>query len=467
MSSFRVVEGSRRLALFTLVLAACSSGPIPRGDRPGWVSQPTSDARFPPSAFVVGVGYSPLAGKPVSEVLAAVDAAARAQLAATLQGTLPAQVLQDFDLSPATEIASRWRDGDTAYALAALSKAKGAALQQSRVAGSEKAGRDLIAQGDAAEVPGDALRSYSRARAEAESTLRGVLLLRALGGSWKPVATATAARARIADLLEALSVSVSEGDRQRGADGKPLPQPVVFTARLKGKPAAGLPLAAQINGGRAVAAVTGADGKASIRVEDIGTFVRPEQRIAVALDWAKLLGVEPGKTPAWTLASAKPLASAFAIKRAVSNTRVLVLISEKIEGGAPVSAPPVTAAVTQTLQRAGFDVQDAKAFVERVRAAGVEKLNVATLKEHAKGSADVVVVGTVSSRAASGGALARADVRAIDLATGEVVFQSASGELPGKRQGELNVAGRAALEAVGDALSPSLEKTLRGVVSAP
>jgi hypothetical protein len=89
------------------------------------------------------------------------------------------------------------------------------------------------------------------------------------------------------------------------------------------------------------------------------------------------------------------------------------------------------------------------------------------VKEHAKGSADLVFVGTVSSRAAKGGALARADVRAIDLATGEVVFQSASAELPSKRPGELYVAGRAALEAVGDALSPSLEKTLRGVVAAP
>ena len=110
-------------------------------------------------------------------------------------------------------------------------------------------------------------------------------------------------------------------------------------------------------------------------------------------------------------------------------------------------------------------------FYERVRGDGVAKLDVEELKKQARGFADVVVFGTVTSRFSSNfGATtvwhrARADVRAIDVNTGQVVFQSGADETKGKRPGELNVAGRAALEAMGADLGPRLEKTLTGVAS--
>src|SRR2546423_1217259 len=125
-------------------LAACASGPIPTGDKPGWVDQPTSDPRFPHDKFFAAVGTTTVGAKQAPELLASVDAAARAELAVALAGTISSevnsyesvrtkngktdealsadqrvkQVVQDFDLTPAMEIAGRWREGDTARAWA-------------------------------------------------------------------------------------------------------------------------------------------------------------------------------------------------------------------------------------------------------------------------------------------------------------------------------------------------------------
>ena len=485
----------RTTLLVSLSLVACASGPIATGEKPSWVTRASDDPRFPPDKFVAAVGSTSVGAKTAPELLATVDAAARAELAAALSSTISSevksveslqtvngksderlsaeqrvhQVVEGFDLTAAITIAGRWREGDTAYAWGVLDKAKALSLQQGKIADRARLAQDLVAQGDAAvaTAPADALRAYARGRAEAEAGLNGVLLLRALGGKAEPAATAAEAQGKFAVLLGKLVVTVVDGDRQRGAEGRALAQPIVFTAWLAGKPAAGLPLAVQLASGRVDSAVVVApDGRAAVRVDDVGKFGKAEQQISVGVDWARVLGVEAARLPAWADPAGKPLASAVALKKGVETTRVLVLLSEKVEGGNPVTEPPVTASVTAALQRAGFDVQNAKAFVERVHGDGLQSLNVAQLKEQARGLAEVVVVGSVTSRYSSnfGGTTvwhrARADVRAIDVGSGQVVFQSSADEVKSKRPGEVNAAGRSALEALGEALSPSLEKAL-------
>jgi len=91
--------------------------------------------------------------------------------------------------------------------------------------------------------------------------------------------------------------------------------------------------------------------------------------------------------------------------------------------------------------------------------------------EHARGLADVVVLGTAISRYSSNfGATtvwhrARADVRAIDLGTGQVLFQAPAEEAKSKRPGEPNVAGRSALEALAEALAPGLAQSVRSSIA--
>jgi len=172
----------------------------------------------------------------------------------------------------------------------------------------------------------------------------------------------------------------------------------------------------------------------------VGKFAAAEQQIAAGIDWARLLGV--AKPPAWTALAPKAGATAIALKKSVQTTRVLVLIQEKIEGGNPVAEPPVSAAVSQALQRGGFDLQSAKAFTEKVGAEKMGSLSDDQLKDAAKGIADVVVYGTVTSRYSSNfGSTtvwhrARAEVRAIDLATGQWCS-------PRRRRGEEQAPGRA------------------------
>ncbi len=100
--------------------------------------------------------------------------------------------------------------------------------------------------------------------------------------------------------------------------------------------------------------MVGPDGRVSLRVDDIGKFARQEQVIGVAIDWPRVLGVDAAKLTAWTAADSKPVASAVAVKKGIDTTRVLVLISEKIEDGDAISEPPVTASITNALQSAGF-----------------------------------------------------------------------------------------------------------------
>jgi hypothetical protein len=478
-----------RLVVLAL-LAACASGPIPTGEKPIWVQAPRSDLRFPPDKFICAVGTTSVGKKEAPELLASADAAARAAVAAVLriavgseasslasgQAQIPAelrveQVAQDFDLAAAVEVLSRWREGDTAYTWGVLDKSKALLLQQGRVADREKLAKDLLAQGEAAEssgAPADALRAYARARIEAEAALGGVLLLRALGGKAEVAGALSDAQGKMSALLGKLVLTVVEGDQQRVAPGKPLPQPVVFTAWIAGKRAAGLPFAVSVPGGRAEAVTIGPDGRAEVRVDDIGEFSKPEQQVEINLDWARFLGAPPDKAPAWTAVAPKAGVTAVALKKGVETTRVLVLIYEKIDGGNPLSEPPVAAAVATTLQRAGFIVQDSKPLVGRYGAERLAALNDQQLREAARSKADVVVIGTVTSRDSSNSvATARAEVRAVDVASGEIVFRAPPEEMKSERPGELNVAGRSALEALSKALAPSVEKALRAAVGGP
>jgi len=334
-----------------LLLAACAAcagkGPIPAGDKPAWVSTPYGDVRFSPDRFIAQVGSTPVGVKPAPELLATVDAAARAAVAAALTSAISSevksyqsaqtgkagetlsaeqrvsQIMQEFELAAAIEIEGRWREGDTAYAWAVFDKGKALTLQQGKVADHEKQAKDLLAQGEAAEAerPAEALRSYARARTESAASIDGVLLVRALGGKADLSGIMAQAEGKVASLLGELTLSVVEGDQQRAAEGKPLPQPVVFTAWLKGKRAAGLPMSVAIpNGGRASNVTVGPDGKAEVRVDDIGKFAGSEQQIQIAVDWPGLLGVAAGKVPAW-IAAGKAGISAVAGPRAGQGAR--------------------------------------------------------------------------------------------------------------------------------------------------
>lgn len=490
----------RPLPLLGALLAACAAGPIPGGEKPSWVSAPASDPRFPPDKFVAAVGSTSVGQKPVPELLAGVDATARAAVAAALQSTISAevssyesvqtqggrteeklsaeqrvkQVVQDFDLAAAIEVQARWREGDTAYAWAVLDKAKALALQQGKVADHEKLARQLLSQGAAAETdaPADALRSYARARTEAEAALGGVLLLRALGGKAEVTGTVAEAEGKLNTLLGKLVLTIVEGDGQRAIEGRALPQPVVFSASIAGKRASGLPVAVTVPGGRAEPSVTvGPEGRAEARVDDIGKFTKAEQQIRIGLDWPRLLGLPADKAPAWTAVAPRAGITAVAVKKSIETTRVLVLLYEKVDGGTPVTEPPVTSAINGALQRAGFDVQDSKALLEKFGAEWLAGLADAQLKETSKSRADLVVVGTVISRYSSNfGATtvwyrARADLRVIDVATGQIVFQAPADEAKSERPGELNVAGRSALEALAKGLSPKLEAALRSAAT--
>src|SRR5437867_1180548 len=138
----------RRASFFLIFLCACAGkGPIPGGDKPAWVSTPNGDLRFPADRFVAAVGSVQVAPKATaSELLASVDAAARAAVMSSL-----GPVAAGLGLPAGIEIAGRWRQGDTAYAWGVFDKAKALATQQANVASAEKAAQDLLAQGAAEE----------------------------------------------------------------------------------------------------------------------------------------------------------------------------------------------------------------------------------------------------------------------------------------------------------------------------
>jgi hypothetical protein len=405
--------------LLLAVSAACAAkGPIPSGDKPAWVSTPNGDVRFPPDRFIAQVGTTSVGVKPAPELLATVDAAARTAVAAVLLSLVGSeQIVREFDLLAAIEIQGRWREGDTAYAWAVFDKGKALALQQGKVDDREKLVKELLAQGEAAEAekPAEALRAYARARTEAAASIDGVLLLRALGGKTDLSGTMAQSESKVSALMRELTLSVVEGDQQRAAEGKPLPQPIVFTAWLKGKRAVGLPMAVVVpNGGRASNVTVGPDGKAEVRVDDIGRFAANEQQIQIAVDWPGLLGVAADKGPAWIAAEAKAGISATALKKSVATPRVLVLVQEHIVAGAPAVEK-----MTSELTLQGFDVQNGRALVKKFGAARIARMTDAQTCEAACRVAEVVVVGGSEG------------IRAIEVSTGAVLFTAPAGEKAG------------------------------------
>lgn len=473
----------KRAASILLLAAACAApNPIPAGEKPAWVSTPNGDVRFPPDRFAAAVGSVLLGQKPVPELLAAVDDAARAALAASLEQAVAAELaaaelsekpaaaflLRKLDLPAAIDIQGRWRAGDTAYAWAVFDKGKARDAQAAQAVDHGKLAKDFLAQGDVAAqtAPADALRSYARARSEASVALEAALLARALGGKAEATGAAAEAEEKVGALLDELTLTVLEGDRQRVGEGKPLPQPIVFSAWLKGKKAVGLPMAVSIPGGRAAGVVVGPDGRGEVRVEDIGKFAKREQPIGIALDWPALLGVPASAVPAWIGAQPTAGTTATAYKKGVETTRVLVLIHEKIDGGFPVGHHPLAAALTGSLKKAGFDVQNGQALLTKYGAERISRMSNAQVREAAKRVADVVVIGTAVSRYSSGSSAtavwhsARADIRALEVASGQVLFQAPPEEVKSKRAGEPSTAGRSALQALGETLSPRVQAAL-------
>lgn len=480
----------RSLCILTALIAACASGPLRTGEKPAWVDKPADDPRYPADKFLCAVGTTTVGAKAAPDLLAALDASARASLAATLQSTVSAevksverveqtvngkehstvesfigeqrvqQVVKEFDLSAAVTIVDRFREGDLASAWAVLDKAKALGLQEGKVKDHARLAQELVAQGDAAAGPGDALRAYARARSESEAAQGGAMLLRALGG--KAEAPAAVAEGKLAALLGKLALTLADGDAQRVSEGKPLPQPLVLTALIDGKPAAGLPLTAQVAGTKDVEGTVGPDGRATLRIDDAGKFAEPQKSVAISVDWGRLVG---GPSPAWARGAGRTV-SATLVKRSIATTRVLLLISEKVEGEAQVSEPPVQAQLGRLLQRAGFSLQSSSAL----NATELSALSDPQLRERTRAIADVVIVGNATSRFSSNFGnttvwhRARADLRALDLGTGLVLFQAPATEVKGK-PGAPSVAGRSALEALGEAIGPGLAQSLTSAVA--
>ena len=401
----------KKLSAALLLCACAGRGPIPTGDKPAWVSTPNGDVRFPSDRFLAAVGSTPVAKKPAAELLAAVDGAARAALAAQLSAAVAAeaQALQTESLAPellaGLSIQDRWRSEDTTYAWAVFDKASALAAQQARVAAHEKAANDLLAQAaaEASGKPADALRTYARAREEAAAELPAIALVRALGGKADTSAAAGEAEAKVTELLTGLVLNVIAGDQQRATDGAALEEPIVFSAWIKGRRAAGLPMAVSIaNGGRAAGVVVGADGKAEVRVESVGKFAQPQQPIEIAVDWAALLGVAADKVPAWIAAQPKAALTATALRKGLDTTRVLVLIPAKADA----------ASVTAALKAAGFgDVQSGEALYAKYGVARISRMSDAQVRDASRRIADVVVFGG----------------RAIDVRSGAILYAPARG----------------------------------------
>src|SRR5207253_4254275 len=129
------------------------------------------------------------------------------------------------------------------------------------------------------------------------------------------------ADAKLSTLVGKLVLTVVDGDRQRAAEGKPLPQPLMLSAWIAGKRAAGLPLAAAVEGGRAAPAVVSPEGRAEVRVEDVGRFAKAEQQIQVGVDWARLAGA----SAPWMASAPRGGVTATALRKGLDTTRVLVL----------------------------------------------------------------------------------------------------------------------------------------------
>ena len=193
-----------------------------------------------------------------------------------------------------------------------------------------------------------------------------------------------------------------------------------------------------------------------MRVDDAGPFAADRKPIAASVDWARFTG--EARAPAWAASLPLKAAEALVVKKGLETTRAVVLIAESVEGGNPVTEPPVQAAVVNALKGQRIPVQDAKALLEKIGEGKLGSIGDQALRELAAGSADLAVVGSVVSRNAGKAGFttvwcrARAELRVIDLGSGQVL-QTFADEERSKVPGELNVAGRKALEALAERLA--------------
>jgi hypothetical protein len=314
--------------------------------------------------------------------------------------------------------------------------------------------------------PGAALLEYFRARQDGEKAWDGKSLLRALGDDGARVPAPTEATEKLSTLVGKISLTVESGGGQRVADGKALSRPVVVLASAdtaRGTaPVAGLPLTVELRGARLQSKVrTGPDGRASVRVDDIGKFDTPEKPLNVSVDWASL--ATSGSAPAWASTLRELGTATTALKKTKESTRVIVRITEQVmmseSGGEPkaVSEPPVGTAVAKALEEAGLKPMDAKALDAKL--SDPAKAGDAEIKDKALGMADVLVLGTAISRESGkyGSKTvwhrARAELRIVDLGTGRVI-STVTDEAKAKTPGEPDWAGRSALEALSEKVGP-------------
>jgi hypothetical protein len=465
------------------------------GAKPEWIDKPSSDPRYPIERFVTARAAVSLKGLSEAEVAAKLDAAVRGEVATQIAGKITAelndyeketkkggvnstersieqraqQTVKDFDLTN-IEIKERWRDADTAYGFGVLEKSKAVLLETPKLTDLVKSAGDHLSRGDglADKDPGAALGEYFRARQDGEKAFDGKSLVRALGGDAASVPAPTEATEKLATLAQKIALAIESGGGQRVTDGKALPRPIVVTAMAGAAPVSGLPLAIELRGGRLQSKVrTGPDGKASVRVDDVGKFDTPEKAINVTVDWGAL--ANGGAAPAWAKSLPELAAATTAQKKTKESTRVIVRIVEQImmseSGGDPkdVTEPPVRTAVTKALEDAGLKPVDAKALDAKLT--DPAKAGDSELKEKAVGLADVLVVGTATSRESGKYGTktvwhrARVEVRAIDLGTGRVIA-TFTDEAKAKKPGEPDWAGRSALEAVSEKVGPAIAPKL-------
>jgi hypothetical protein len=471
--------------------AAIASG----GPRPEWIDKPSSDPRYPIDRFVTARAAVSLKGLSEAEATAKLDAAVRGEVATQIAGKITAelndyeketkkngvsqteraieqraqQTVKDFDLTN-IEIKERWRDGDTAYALGVLEKQKAVLLETPKLTDLAKSAAEHLSRGDglAEKDPGAALAEYFRARQDGEKAWDGKSLVRALGGDAAGIPAPTEATEKLATLAGKIALTVESGGGQRVTDGKALPRPIVIAAKAGAAPVAGLPLAIELRGGRLQPKVrTGPDGKASVRVDDVGKFDTPEKPINVTVDWGAL--ANGNAAPVWARSLPELAAATTAEKKTKESTRVIVRIIEQImmseAGGDPkdVTEPPVRTSITKALEDAGMKPVDAKALDAKLT--DPAKAGDAELKDKAVGLADVLVIGTATSRESGKYGTktvwhrARAELRVVDLGTGRVIA-TFTDEAKAKKPGEPDWAGRSALEALSEKVGPSVAPKL-------
>lgn len=493
------------IALLLFGLVACAGGlaTIQGGPRPTWADgQADRLPAFEGKLTAVGI-VQKKSGLSVEQALAELDASARAALIRKLQVTVSSEltatesavdgvesssvesrtreVVQAFDLQ-GVEIAARWQDeaAGVLYALAVLDKGAAAARLQAQMMEAGTVAEDFYERGESAIREGDAgaaLLHFAKARTEAERAVQSAVLFRALTTrSADDIPSIPRYEARASALLNDVSVSVVDGDRQRTSDGKGLPRPVVFEARLihggKSFPLSGVPVSVSLDSGRYEAQPsTDASGRVSVQVLDVGTFAQPERVLSARVDWegfARLAGVDVSRgIPAWLAGRPALEAKATVVKKSKETLRVIVKVMESIENGSTMSESLVQSAIVEALVGAKVVVQDPKALVDRVGGeAALATLSDEEIKEKARGLADVIVIGTAVSKFSSFYAepaqwhRARGTIRAIDLGSGQVVA-NVDLEERGTRPGvNPDKAGQQALRALAGKISGKVSDAL-------